>query len=57
MQTCKLTDQKDHDTEGFGCPVAIQVKLCDSPTIITAVWGGVTILGVSEKRSNIGNII
>lgn len=57
MQTCKLTDLKDHDTEGFGCPVAIQVKLCDSPTIITAVWGGVTILGVSEKRSNIGNII
>lgn len=32
------------------CPVAIHVKLRDNPTIITAVVGGITILGVSEGQ-------
>lgn len=38
-----LTDLKDHVIDGFGCPVAIHVKLRDNPTIMTAVVGGITI--------------
>lgn len=36
-----------HIIFGSGCPVAIQVKLCACPAIITDVTGGVTIFGTS----------
>lgn len=35
---------------GLGCPVAIQVKLCDCPPIMTDVKGGVIILGTPKRK-------
>lgn len=37
-----------HMIVGSGCPVAIQVKLCACPAIITDVTGGETIFGTSK---------